>query len=87
MGHLGCWLLSNGHNDRTICSFFKKKNYSFGCVQSLLQHAESLLCHVGSLVVLCGILIPCPRIQPVSPAWQGKFLTTGPPGKSQNIAT
>ena len=55
MGHLGCWLFFNGHNDRTTCSFFKKRNYSFGCVQSLLQHAESLLCHMGSLVVVHGL--------------------------------
>ena len=30
----------------------------------------------------CGILVPCPGIEPVSPAFQGGFLTTGPPGKS-----
>ena len=29
-----------------------------------------------------GILVPWPGIEPVSPAWQGRFLTTGPPGKS-----
>ena len=30
----------------------------------------------------CGILIPQPGIEPVSPALEGGFLTTGPPGKS-----
>ena len=30
----------------------------------------------------CGILIPGPGIEPVSPALVGGFLTTGPPGKS-----
>ena len=44
---------------------------------------------MGSLVVACrlscptalGILIPSPEIEPMSPALQGEFLTTGPPGK------
>ena len=30
----------------------------------------------------CGILAPEPGIKPVSPAMEGGFLTTGPPGKS-----
>ena len=30
----------------------------------------------------CGILAPWPGIEPGSPALQGRFLTTGPPGKS-----
>ena len=30
----------------------------------------------------CGILVPQPGIEPVSPALPGRFLTTGPPGKS-----
>ena len=30
----------------------------------------------------CGILIPQPGTEPVSPALEGGFLTTGPPGKS-----
>ena len=30
----------------------------------------------------CGILIPQPGIEPASPALEGRFLTTGPPGKS-----
>ena len=29
----------------------------------------------------CGILVPPPGIEPKSPALQGGFLTTGPPGK------
>ena len=31
----------------------------------------------------CGILVPGPGIKPMSPALQGGFLTTGPPGKFQ----
>ena len=30
----------------------------------------------------CGILVPRPRIEPASPALEGRFFTTGPPGKS-----
>ena len=33
--------------------------------------------------VACGILIPLPGVEPMFPALQGEFLTTGPPGKSQ----
>ena len=44
----------------------------------------------GSIVVVrglsCpttwGILVPQPEIEPMSPALEGGFLTTGPPGKS-----
>ena len=32
----------------------------------------------------CGILVPPPGMEPMSPALQG-ILTTGPPGKSHNI--
>ena len=31
--------------------------------------------------VACGILVPRPGIKPASPALEGGFLTTGPPGK------
>ena len=39
--------------------------------------------HVDSVVAACGILVPRPGIEPASPALEGGFLTTGPPGKSQ----
>ena len=38
--------------------------------------------HRFSCPVACGILVPQPGIEPVSPALEGGFLTTGPPGKS-----
>ena len=63
-----------------------------------LQRMGSLLRRTGfsgcgaraSLVVACGlscpvarwILVPRPGIKPVSPALEGRFLTTGPQGKS-----
>ena len=34
------------------------------------------------LVEACGILVPLPGSTPLSPALQGGFLTTAPPGKS-----
>ena len=45
---------------------------------------------VGSVVVArglscpvaCGIFVPSPGIEPTPPALEGRFLTTGPPGKS-----
>ena len=47
-------------------------------------------CGMGSVVVArglscpaaCGILVPRPGIDPAPPALEGRFLTTGPPGKS-----
>ena len=46
---------------------------------------------MGSVVAACGISCPAdcgisvslPGTEPTSPALQGRFLTTGPPGKSQ----
>ena len=38
-----------------------------------------------SLVVAYGILVPQPGIKPMCPALEGGFLTTGPPGKSQEL--
>ena len=32
-----------------------------------------------------GILVPQSEIKPMSPALQGRFLTTGPPGKSPQM--
>ena len=31
--------------------------------------------------------LPVPRLEPVSPALAGRFLTTGPPGKPKGITT
>ena len=45
--------------------------------------ARGLQCAWASVVAARGILVPRPGIEPVSPALQGTFLTTGPPGKSR----
>ena len=47
------------------------------CVGSVVA-ARGLSCPAA-----CGILVPCPGIEPPSPALEGRFLTSGPPGKSQ----
>ena len=63
---------------------------------SLLQCAGFSSCGTqapecaGSVVVACGLscpaacglLVPQPGIKPASPALEGGFLTTGPPGKA-----
>ena len=38
-----------------------------------------------SLVVAHGILVARPGIKPMCPVLEGGFLTTGPPGKSQEL--
>ena len=37
------------------------------------------------LLPACGISVPGPGVQPMSPALAGRFFTTGPPGKSQAL--
>ena len=50
---------------------------------SSLRRAGSLVVARGfSCPVACGILVPQPGIEPVSTALEGRFLTTGPPGKA-----
>ena len=73
------------------CFFFFFNIYLFGCVGSQLWLVGFSLCQAWSFIVAnrlsscsaaCGILLPRPGIKPVSPVSQGRFLTTGPPGKS-----
>ena len=48
-----------------------------------LQYTSSLVVVCGlSSSMACGILVPRPGIKPTSPALQGGFLTSGPPGKA-----
>ena len=48
-------------------------------------HCPAVVAHGPSGSVACGTLVPQPGVKPVSPALQGRFLTTGPPEKSQQI--
>ena len=78
LGHCCCkWAFSSGERElRTV-------------VGSLLS--EHRIQGTGSVVVVLGlscsaaggILLPQPRIEPVSPDLPGRFLTIGPLGKSQ----
>ena len=74
----------------------KKKSYLFylcGMVGLSWGPQELLLSWMNSLVVVCGlscsvacgILVPGPEMEPVSPALQGRFVATRPPGKSPQI--
>ena len=45
-------------------------------------HGLSGCAHGLSCPMACGILVPGPGMELASPALQGGFLTTGPPGKS-----
>ena len=57
------------HSGEQFGSFFKKKK----------SHHSTFSCPKT-----CEILVARPGIQPVSVALEGRFLTTGPPGKSPN---
>ena len=47
-------------------------------------HTLQLWCEFGCSMA-CGILLHWPGIKPLSPALQARFLTIGPPGKSQKV--
>ena len=69
---------------------FLKCIYLFSCVRSQLQHVGSFsacrglvtVAHKHSCSSVGRILVPRPRIEPMSPALHSTFLTTGPPEKS-----
>ena len=44
-----------------------------------------VVAHGLSCLAACGILVPWPGIEPVSPALEGGILTTGPTGKSPSF--
>ena len=78
--------------------FFLCKFYLFGCVGSQRRQEGPLLHHVGSFVTAspgslvaacglscftaCGTLVLPSRTQSLSSALQGRYLTSGPPGRS-----
>ena len=61
-------------------SRFKKKKSTtfFTLIYSVCLAASCLSCGKA-----CGVLVPQPGTEPVLPALQGGFFTTGLPGKSQ----
>ena len=74
------------------CSIFAAVRRLFVAAHRLLsscgtrapERAVSVVAARGlSCPAACGILVPWPGIEPVSPVMEGRFLTTGPPRKSQ----
>ena len=64
----------------------KKNSYYLAVlVSSCGTHDLSIMAHRLSCPAECGILVPQPGIEPMSPALQGTYLTTGPPGKSHTL--
>ena len=49
---------------------------------SLQGAGSAAVAHGLSCPMACGILVPQPGIEPAPPTLEGRFLTTGPPGKS-----
>ena len=74
----------------TYCQ--KRKVYIYiliFCLHWVFIEVYGLLYSCGSWAynscpVACGILVPRPGIEPTSPALEGRFLITGPPGKSSD---
>lgn len=48
-----------------------------------LLHEGSVVAAWSSDPAACGILVSPSGIQPAFPAWAGRWLTTGQPGKAQ----
>ena len=68
-----------------ICFF--KDFFFFFCepfLKSLLNLLQCCFCFMFWFFGLkpCRILVPWPGVEPALPAWEGKVLVTGPPGKS-----
>ena len=68
-----CGARAPGHIGSVVC----------GMRALSLRHASSVVAARGlSCPTACGILVPQPGMEPMSPALEGGFFTTGPPGKS-----
>ena len=68
-----CGAQAPGHVGSVVCG---TQALSLSCVSSVVV-AHGLSCPAA-----CGVLVPWPGIEPASPALEGGFFTTGPPGKS-----
>ena len=86
------WLWFSGFSLVVVCGFSLSSCCAWGSgvhglcscgMQVLLRRTSSLVAaHWLSCPVAFGILVPQPGIEPTSPALEGRFFTTGSPGKS-----
>ena len=68
-----------------ITAIFKRFFLMWTILKSLLNLLQYCFCFFIFWFCgfeTCGIAAPCPSIELASPALEGNFLTTGPPGKS-----
>ena len=68
-----CGVRAPGHMGSVVCSMR---------ALSLRRASSVVVAHGLSCPAACGILVPRLGIEPTSPALEGGFFTTGPPGKS-----
>ena len=63
----------------------KKNTFIIWLCWFLVVARMIFMAHRLSCPAECGILVPQPGIEPMSPAVQGTYLTAGPPGKSHTL--
>ena len=74
--HCGTWALEHAGSVVAVCGLSRCDSQALECTGSVVA-AHRLSCPTA-----CEILLPQPGIEPMSPALEGGFLTTGPTGNS-----
>ena len=74
-----CWVLVGMQDLLLRCTYYLVVARVPECM------GAAAVAHTLHCPKACGILAPQPGTEPLSPALQGGFLTTGPPGKSQEF--
>ena len=68
-----------------LCQVLVEAHRLSSCGTRALEHAGSVVMGPGLVALLvCGMFVPGPGTQTLSPTLKGGFLTSGPPGESQN---
>ena len=68
-----------------LCQVLGEAHRLSSCSTWALEHAGSVVMGPGLVALLvCGMFVPGPGTQTLSPTLKGGFLTSGPPGESQN---
>ena len=78
-----------------LCQSYLGTFYCNAQASLWLWHVSSVVRHLGSVVVVlglscpepCGILVPQPGTEQMFPELEGRFLTTGTPGKTPRQTT